>query len=359
MLLPALLLLALHANSLSASRIEVTGGRLVHELEIQTLSVVEVLPELDRNQDLALDPDERASGEDAIVDYVRRHYVIRDGGPEGARIRGRLVLLRESSPDANLTFASQRLLLRFEHEQEQPLTGLNVEVSLFETTSPGHRDFCLLAWAQHPDLPWTFSVEAPVLAFEPVSGRLAKVGLDHVRRGALGALSFELLGLAAVLALACGSVRAARIAGLSAAVACGGAVLVACALADVLPERLLELAAALVVPYAAAETAFGRTPRPMALEGGLFGIVIGSAEGVRLAEGLSQEPFAPVAMGAYALALSGTAWLLVAVIASAVRVRSGDGLAPRWLARSGSALLAAAGLWRFARSAWFPGRNRP
>ncbi len=369
----ALLAFAPHANSISASRIEVSGGRLVLELELQTLSLLEVLPQFDLDLDLFLAAAELAAAGPAIADYVARHYVLRAGDADGPRLAGTLTKLEETMPDAALAFASQRVLATFEHPLAAPLTGLFVEVSLFEDTSPGHRDYATLAWEEEPEVEWLFHAEAPVLAFAPDPDRPAELRAAYAARGAKAALAFELAGFALALALASRGPRAALQAGALWSLAVVLALLTAGLFPHPPPVRLFALATALAVAYTGTESALGRIPRATAAEGALFGLAAGISLEPALRASLAGEPLEASARAAHALglaaallALTATSALLVRIlrlgataehlapVAPSPRPRLAGSRATRALVRLTSAALALFALYRFAQEAWFP-----
>ena len=99
-----------HANSISVSRIEVTEDFIRHELEFQTLSVLEVLPGLDENLDGLLDNGELQRGRAPIRDYLDQHYRFALDGGEPIAAASELSEIHESAPgDVNTLFDLQRI----------------------------------------------------------------------------------------------------------------------------------------------------------------------------------------------------------------------------------------------------------
>jgi len=66
--------LAAHPNSLSGSTIAVEGARIGHEITMQGLSLIEVVPQADANGDGRLDAAELAAARAEVVDYLDRNY---------------------------------------------------------------------------------------------------------------------------------------------------------------------------------------------------------------------------------------------------------------------------------------------
>ena len=62
-----------HPNSISSSRIEVSGARIRHELLLDPLAIFEVLPAADGDGDVRLDAAELAHARGPIGEYVARH----------------------------------------------------------------------------------------------------------------------------------------------------------------------------------------------------------------------------------------------------------------------------------------------
>lgn len=348
----AALALALHASSLSASRLEVRADGAVRlTLEVQTLSVVEVLPELDADGNLLLDGRELAGAGPPLFEYVARHYALTPLDAAGAplpRLRPELLSLVESAPDDGLGLASQRLLLELDARAPAPLAGLSIEVSLFEVTSPGHRDFAAVAWEGEPEREWTFCAETPRLDVAPDPERVAKLARAELVRGARAGLAPELAAFAVALALA--SAGRGRRAALSAsALFAGSLALAALAITATelaVPHRLVLLAAALAAPYSGLETALGRAPRAVGVEALLFAVPAGLAAAAPLSERLAGEPRAAAAGIAWAAGLA-LAQLALAGAAGLAAARL-----PRPALRAAAALVAAAGLARFGYLAW-------
>ena len=342
---------------MSVSRVTVASERVQLELELQTLSLLEVLPDLDTDGSGALDANELSAGKAPLSDYLARHYVLRTAG---TRLSGELVGLQGTDADAQLAFVTQRVVAEFEFRSTGALTELELEVSLFERTSPDHRDYCTLAWEGQLEQPFTFSGDAAVMSYAPDLERSGHVRAELAGEGWRRGLSFELAGFSLALLVACRAARPALRSVLLYVLSAGLVLAVVSGFELALPQRLLALATALSVPYLAAENVLQSAPRTPWVEAALFGAVHGATLATDLAVRLAHEPLTLVGTSGYAsgagaalLVLAGGGTLVLRCLPGAQAAEGS--LGPNWARRGASLVLALVGLWLFVKLAWFEG----
>src|SRR5688572_30763064 len=86
--------LAAHPNSVSSSRFVVEGGRVALAMRCQVLTLLEALPEIDRDDDGELEEAELQSARALLAEYVARHLTVAvdcgDTLASGRALTGRL-----------------------------------------------------------------------------------------------------------------------------------------------------------------------------------------------------------------------------------------------------------------------------
>ena len=348
-----------HANSISVSRIEVTETLLLHEVELQTLSILEVLPELDQNADGELDAKELEQSEAELGAYLDANFALFVGAPPLGPVETRLRNIHESAAgDPDSAFALQRIAVTREYDLDELPSALSIEVLVFRETSPDHRDFCTLAFQGQFEEEWLFSPDKSLWEYTPDFELSTDIFWAFFESGSLRLFAFEICALLLLLLIACPSLGSAwrvlliYLVGVSA-----GAALSTFA-GDILSSRVLDLTLILAVPYSAAENAMQREPRTPRVESLLFGLVLGVHLVQSLTANLVELPQTSSAISGHALGFFGSFVVLVAVALlvlpklGGARVHPGS-LAPDWLRRRGSLVLALIGLALFVRSAWF------
>lgn len=333
----ALLLLALsltanlpHAGSISRTWIEIQPGVLQLRAELQILSLLEILPNLDANDDGFVQASEVEAHGEALGRYLAEHYGLSaDGEPVD---QGALeVSLLPPTPGSFLPLPEW-----VEVRWEAPLRGLpqalEVRSTLFASTSPDHRDLLSLRWpgclAQHTVLDGghtTGSFE-PGPKLLPLASRAALEAAWSGGVGALLALSLLLSWSAAGLRmrhaslLACGFLMSGGLLALLGREAATG----------LYGAHLWPLAVPLLAAYCAADrVAFGVNNKHSleAFAGGHIWGMLCSLAWLRASAPWELEGRGWSLLPTLApLAVLGGAWLLAKALHSQLQARAGRGL---------------------------------
>ena len=373
---------AAHPDSLSHSKIRVTGAGAEVELRFQALSLIEVRPELDRSRDGFLEEVELVAARTEIEAYLLaglRLVPPASGAPylatELVPMRGELVALVPEDPARLGAFELQDVEARLVFRATTPLESLDVEMSLFTETNPWHKDFCTLAWNDEEPVEHTFSGSERAWRFDPahvrrpgVLGSFLRLGIEHI----LGTPAQPLAGrdhLAFLLALLVASRRVRTlVAVVTAFTAAHSLTLAAAALGWVhVPARFVELAIALSIAYVACDNLLRREARNPWVEAFLFGLLHGLGFASFLADALSGENLVVTALVGFNLGveLGQLAFVLACVLLGALlfrrhvreaRANPAAGLAPPRVRAAVSVVVASAGFyWFLERAGWLPG----
>lgn len=357
-----------HPNSFSDSQIDVRRGRITVQLRVQVLSVAEVIPGFDDDMDGHTTPEAIEASEAAILDYIKAHYRLAPRaatGPEAADPEAALPLVegrvfegpRQLDP-MNAVADWIDVVMEFD-AGEAGFGSLGVFVDLFEVTSPGHRDTCLVVWngILHDDR-WVFSTGANAHVFEATDAMLERNAPTGSRalRSAIGGLgsSVRTSGLEArpglleallfSLLLAMGARRGAGFLGLGSTVLFWAALVAAATWsigADVPPSyaRFARIAAAAGLIYVGLDVLFQRQGRQRPVEAVAFGGPLGLALMVVLrpeisgeAEGEWREAIAAWTGGAGAALVLATAAAAGLCLWLGRRARAEDGAGDRTVA---------------------------
>ncbi|NOT32016.1 MAG: HupE/UreJ family protein [Planctomycetes bacterium] len=357
-----------HPNSLSRTEIRVTGSVATVELGFQALSLLEVLPELERVRDGILDAEESAASQPVIETYLLERLRLArvvDGREE--LLSGRLVALTPQDPAGLGAFDLQRVDARLVFEAPEALEHLVVESRLFHETNPWHQDFTTLNWNEDAAVPHTFGGDDTRWRFEPA----------HVRRPGVLALFFR-LGIehilhgydhqAFLLALLVAARRVRSLVGVVTAFTLAHSLSLALAALGVVhvPSRFVELAIALSIAYVACDNLLRRAARDPWLEAFAFGLLHGLGFAGFLADALAGEPLIVTALFGFNLGVEAgqLVLVLVCVLLFALLFRRrhlaeeatpAPGLVPPVVRASLSVLVALAGFyWFFERAGWLP-----
>jgi len=365
MLGSALLLILGHPESLSHSRVTVVDTRATVELRFQSLSLLEVHPELDLDHDGELDPTELRKARDSIASYLGQRYrlFVVDGERE-VPLEGSLEALEvvgAGEPDpGNL----QRLDARVEFEAEKKIELLVVESTLFHETNPWHKDFCTLTWNGDAPVPHAFEGGDTRWRFEPAHVRRSGVWTSFMRLGAE-----HILGgwdhLAFLLVLLVASSRILTLLGVITAFTLAHSITLALAALDVVraPSAPVELLIAASIAWVGLANLLQRGPVARWKEAFLFGLVHGLGFATALRELLTGDARRLLPLVGFNLGVeAGQLMLVVAALAllwigrRALRRREAAGeaaraLAPRAVRLVASAGVAAAGLFWVAQRA--------
>jgi hypothetical protein len=350
-----------HANSISVSTIDVTESEIRHELELQTLSVLEVLPDLDLDANGLLDRQELELGRDSLQAYLNAEYLFRINGANEHLPGGAITSIGESAPDTgNLAFALQRIRLTREFSLDALPTSVLAEVAVFSVSSPDHRDYCTLQFQNQLAEQWLFTNENPTWNYLPDAELESRLTRAFAINGFEFALQFNVLALVLLLVFACPKARSAmQVVGLY---LLAGGLIAALSLIIEIPisSRIIALTMALAIPYVGIENALRGKPREPRIEAILFGCVLGIYLFQNLQPELVDLPLVNRAVFAhtagFAVTLSFVAVILFWSIPKIWGQRHEQSeFGPNWLRNQGSMLISIVGLAYFAYIAWFDG----
>ena len=376
MLLPSLVLLlaaaGAHPNSLSRTQIRVDGARATAEVGFQALSLVEVLPELDRVRDGNLDADELAAARAEIESYLLAHLSLaRLVGDREEPLSGKLVALSGQDLAQLAPLDLQQIDARLEFEAPEPLEQLAIESRLFPETNPWHQDFASLVWNGEAPVHHTFEGHETRWRFEPAHVRrpgvlalFVRLGVEHILTG------FD--HQAFLVALLVASRRVRSLVGVVTAFTVAHSITLAVAALGVVhvPSRFVELAIALSIAYVACDNLLRASARDPWLEAFGFGLLHGLGFAGFLGDALRGEPLIVTALLGFNLGVELGQLALVSLsllaIALFFRVRralrrepSGsersDGIVSASVRSVVSIAVALAGFyWFFERAGWLP-----
>ncbi len=353
---------AAHPESLSRSRIAVRGSEAEVELRFQSLSLIEVQPQLDPRPDGAFDPQELEGAREAIVAYLLRNFRLYEvRGEREEPLPGSVVGLALAE-DAGGADDLQWLEARFAFRSGSALEVLTVESHLFHETNPWHRDSCSVAWNDEGEVWHTFRGGDTRWRFEPghvrrpgVLATFVRLGVEHILGG------YDHLAFLVALLVASRRLKT-LVAVVTAFTLAHSITLAAAALGWVkLPSRFIELAIALSIAYVATENLLRRDPRNPWIEAFGFGLLHGLGFAGFLADALAGEQLLLTAVVGFNLGveLGQLAVVLACVLVLALvfrrwrRERTTEGLAPRPFCLAASALVAVSGFYWFAeRAGW-------
>lgn len=270
--LPALLGVV-HDDSASFSRVEVAEDAVHVTLRVQALSVLEVLPWMDRDGDKLIDAEELAVRPGELGRYLLEGYSLAE---DGRRLRPEVFPDLALDPAAALP--GSWVEARWSVPTGRPLAGLELSVELFLEESPGHLEFTEVTWRGVRLHPFTLGPGGGRWAFQPPS-RPSVVSSSLAGLGSRADL-LPLLLLAA--ALGCTRIGPWRCLGAALLGVASGVLWVR--VGGVVPSlHALQLSAALGAGYVAADLALLKRTRAPLLEAGSFGLVIGMAYGLESA----------------------------------------------------------------------------
>lgn len=358
---------SLHPNSFSISELHIRGGAVELQLRCQVLSLGEVIEGLDPELDGHAEPGEVERFSQEIADYVAAHYQLFPGGPEPlgdpdpSSALGVTEAFVDEAPLAldpmNEVSEWVDVVLTFD-QVDGELGRLGVQQSLFQLTSPGHRDSCVVVWNGLEVDQWQFAIGAESHVFEASPEVLARGApalqryFIHGVKGALESADSVLLVLLLVLAARPGRRSAViSIAVLSLAGAVGvqaGARLTVSAT----EIRFLELTVPLAIAYIGLDDLLHRDGRTRFIEAAVFGLALGGREVIQLAPELIREagpgePLAGASAG-LAVAISGLAAALLVMLA---RSRDPAAAGPRRLRLPVDLAAIGLGVWLFLATA--------
>jgi hydrogenase/urease accessory protein HupE len=353
-----------HPQSHSTSRVVVDGAHLRLELRCQAAALIEAVGH-DVDGDGALAPIELAAARADVERYVAASYrlVSLDAQGEPRPVSLELVGLARVRPADTLT-DEPWVDVALEGEAGVAPAALRAELTLFRERNPLHRDVATVEWAGEAPRVFLTGPEVSAWTFEPAARRrpgvlvgFARLGWEHILSG------WDHLAFLLALLLAARGLRS-LVATVTAFTAAHSLTLALAALDLVsVPARPVELAIALSIAYVALENLLAPRTSSRWIEAFVFGLVHGLGFAGFLGQSLIAEPLKPTALMGFNLGVELGQLAVVVPLAVALRLLPGarptpeveghraDALAPRWARRGGSALVAALGLWWFARRA--------
>ncbi len=137
-----------HDNSWSTTVVEIDEASVTVALTVQTLSIVEVL-EVDGDGDLWLTSEELEAGREALVAYLDEHQRVAAIGASGDE--SPVVLGREPTLERREDLTTLPPMQWVDVTWSGPalatdVAAVEIESTLFLTTSPGHRSFVETIW---------------------------------------------------------------------------------------------------------------------------------------------------------------------------------------------------------------------
>ncbi len=360
-----------HPDSLSHSRLVVRGAEAHLELRFQTLSLIEVLPEVDSDRDLRLSEQELREHRDAIGSYLLERYRLLDPERE-TLVPGQvdsLALSAEELEPGSFPPSFQWMDARLRFQAPQAFRTFRIDCRLFLEANPFHRDFATVVFNGEEPVRHVFSAESPRWRFDPagarrpgVFGLFLRLGIEHILHG-YDHLAFVLVLFVAVARLR-GLVGVVTAFTLAHSITLAGAALDPGGFLGRIPDRFVELAIALSIAYVASENLFLREPHTPWLEAFGFGLLHGLGFASFLGDALAEEPLVVTALFGFNVGvelgqlLVVTALALIFLPARLLR-RNGRatekpaGIVPRWLRIALSSLVLVLALyWFVERAGW-------
>lgn len=356
-----------HPNSFSISELHVRGGEVELQLRCQVLSLGEVIEGLDPELDGHAEPGEVERFSREIAEYVARHYQLVPGAVdlEGEVDPSTVLAVADAFVDeAPLALDPMNevsewvdVVLTFE-EFSGDLERLGVQQSLFQVTSPGHRDSCAVVWNGLEVGQRQFALGAETHVFVASAEVLARGApafqryLVHGAKGTLGSVDSLLLVLLLVLAARPGLRSGAISVGVLAVAAAVGVQVGARMTVSATEVRFLELTVPLAIAYIGLDDLLHRDGRTRFIEAGVFGFALGGREVLQLAPELIREvgPGEPLLGASTGLAI-GIAGFAGALMLLVPRGRDATAAAPRRLRLSVDVAAIGVGLWLFLTTA--------
>ena len=359
-----------HPNSFSISELHIRNNRVELQLRCQVLSLGEVIEGLDPELDGHAEPGEVDRFADEIAGYVASHYRLVPGALDDASCADAsraLSVVGAFVDEAPLALDPMNevsewvdVVLSFEGAEgpEGTLGRLGVHQSLFQVTSPGHRDSCAVVWngLEVGQRQFALGAEAHVfVASQEVLARGAPAFQRYVVLGAKGVLQSVdalLLVLLLVLAARPGWRSALTSVGLFAAAVAAGSQLGARVPISSTELRFLELTVPLAIAYVGLDDLLHRDGRTRFIEAMVFGLALGGREVVQLSPELIREdsPTAPLAGVSIGLALTLLTLSLV-LLPALSRSRDPGAAAPRLVRLPVDVAAIGVGLWFFLSTA--------
>lgn len=356
-----------HPDSVSRSLVTVDGARATVDLRFQTLSLIEVLPGIDRDGDGLLTQAELEAGRGAIEGYFLSVYQLRLAGPDSGPLAGRLGALELQAESELGPLDLQWMRARLAFEAPVAIGAFELSVRLFQEQNPWHRDICGVVWNGEEQVRHLFVAGADSFAFEPADQRrpgvvilFLRLGVQHILEG------YDHLAFLLVLIVASKRfktlVAVVTAFTLSHSITLGLAALDPGGLLGQIPGRFVELAIALSIAYVACENLLVKGARNPWIEAFGFGLLHGLGFAGFLGDALAGENLVVSALFGFNVGVElgqlavvfvvcALLWLWKRLNHTAEEVP--PALVPRWLRVVTSGAVAVLGFyWFVERAGW-------
>jgi hypothetical protein len=359
----ALSLSSLHPDSLSTSRIEISGNEAHLYLRCQALSLMEVIEGLDSNADEEISAEEVQAKGDLILNYVGEHYQVFTGSDReyegGTRLAFHPIRVGfiADSPDRATGFRKGAVDVEISFQASESIRDISVEMSLFLETSPAHLDYTTVKWESGLSTTQVLKASQPNMRIDPegkgVIRAFVGIGCGHILSG------WDHIAFLVALILSARRIRS--LLAVVTAFTVAHSITLALSALDMVNiaayTQLVEVAVALSIAYVAIDNLFHpKLDRARWIEAFLFGLLHGLAFASFLGMSLASETAKGTALISFNAGVELGQVLIVIFIALLLRLlpRRNDEadpfLAPLWLRRGGSVAIAAAGLYWFSKS---------
>jgi hydrogenase/urease accessory protein HupE len=361
-----------HPNSVSSSRITVTGSEVELALRCQARTLIEACPALDRDDDGVLEQAELDLGRATFEEYLLARLTIAADCAEtiasGARVELELRavrLVQDGRPDALRGALQGEPLVDFAFQGACAIAPRNLGIAtmLFRESDPWHRDHAEIVWNGSAPVARLLWVEDPQWIFAPngrtsggALGAYVLLGVEHILTG------YDHIAFVLVLIVASRRMRSLLIVVTTFTLA--HSLTLASAAFGVLdlPASVVEPAIALSIAWVGLRTAFAVPPARMWPEAFGFGLIHGLGFAGSIAETLAAEPAKLTALLGFNLGVElGQLAIVVAAVLllrAIQKSRSTDlarepveqrTLAPIFLRRATAGSVAVLGLFWFAQ----------
>ncbi|MGK0219540.1 MAG: hypothetical protein ACI9HE_003043 [Planctomycetota bacterium] len=159
-----------HAGSVSRTWIELQPESLQVRSELQILSLLEILPDLDANANGFVEPEEVTAHKATVERYLAAHYRLRLDG-EALAMGSIGVRVLPPTPGSFLPIP-EWVEVRWQAPIQAMPARIEVHSTLFASTSPDHRDLLSVRWTGHLSVSSVLDGMHPMADLEPGRRRL-------------------------------------------------------------------------------------------------------------------------------------------------------------------------------------------
>lgn len=352
----------LHPDSLSSSQIFVAGTEAYLTIRCQVLSVAEVIPGLDANEDEEFSFEEIEARSEEIYDYIAANYRLYTGTDRdfegGVELVPDYKTIQFQAPGteeaAGFVFGSVDLEIAY--RATEPVRDLMVHSTLFIETSPAHIDFCSVSWSEDVSATFVLEGRSPRGRTDPEGKGVFAVFLARGWHHILGGWDH----LCFLVALVLSSRRLRALLWVVTAFTLAHSVTLALMSLEVVNlyaySDWIEAAIALSISYVAVDNLIhSRLRRPRWIEAFVFGLVHGLGFAGFLAQSLVNEHAKGMALVAFNFGVELGQVGIVLLVVLGLRFlppRDEEFLAPRWVRVAGSVIVALLGGYWFVERMW-------